>query len=312
LLQDGPLETVEVTRVGLQIAAALAAAHRQGLVHRDIKPSNILLDQGTERVRVTDFGLARAANEGSFTRSGTLAGTPLYMAPEQIRGEACDAQSDLFSLGSLMYTLCIGHPPFRGETVYSVMQRIVHDQPRSLREQDANIPAWLEDFVFRLLAKDKSYRFTTADEVVKILESELAYQQSPLAEHEPARVWRRTFRRLAPQRELRLRRAVMIGSAVILAVISGFWLAHVWTLSARGKQESGGASLRIAANESTVPLWDFDGMRETLAVARELETQSRRMPVNSEPDSWQQQTGKIRQRIAQISANQDLWSSESP
>ena len=185
LHREGPLEVVEVVRVALQVAAALSAAHRQGLIHRDIKPSNILLDQGTERVRVTDFGLARASNDGSFTRSGTLTGTPQYMAPEQIRGEACDAQSDLFSLGSVMYALCAGHPPFRGETVYAVMQRIVHDQPRSLREQDANIPAWLEDFIFRLLAKEKSDRFATADEVVKILEGELAYQQGPQVEREP-------------------------------------------------------------------------------------------------------------------------------
>ena len=160
-------------------------------MHRDIKPSNILLDHGTERVRVADFGLARAANDGSFTRSGTLAGTPQYMAPEQVRGEACDAQSDLFSLGCLMYTLCVGHPPFRGETVYAVMQRIVHDQPRSLREQDSNIPAWLEDFVFGLLAKDKSIRFAAADEVVMILESELAYQQSPHVTAQPSRGWKK-------------------------------------------------------------------------------------------------------------------------
>ena len=184
LHREGPLEVVEVVRVALQVAAALSAAHRQGLIHRDIKPSNILLDQGTERVRVTDFGLARASNDGSFTRSGTLTGTPQYMAPEQIRGEACDAQSDLFSLGSVMYALFAGHPPFRGETVYAVMQRIVHDQPRSLREQVANIPVWLEDFIFRLLSKEKSDRFANADEVVKILEGELAYQQGPQVERD--------------------------------------------------------------------------------------------------------------------------------
>src|SRR5262245_24437691 len=134
LTHEGQFDPVEIVRVGVQVANALSAAHRQGLVHRDIKPNNILLDTGTERVRVADFGLARALNDATFTRSGLLAGTPQYMAPEQVRGESCDAQSDLFSLGSVMYAMCVGHPPFRAETVYAVMQRIVHDQPRSILE----------------------------------------------------------------------------------------------------------------------------------------------------------------------------------
>ena len=311
LHREGPLEVVEVVRVALQVAAALSAAHRQGLIHRDIKPSNILLDQGTERVRVTDFGLARASNDGSFTRSGTLTGTPQYMAPEQIRGEACDAQSDLFSLGSVMYTLCAGHPPFRGETVYAVMQRIVHDQPRSLREQEANIPAWLEDFIFRLLAKEKSDRFATADEVVKILEGELAYQQGPQVEHEPSRIWRKT-RSASISRQTRHRRqTTTIALAVAIAAISGVWIVSTLINSAVDPAVPA-ANLSVSANEPSVPLWDFDGMRETIAAARAMEAQSRPTLLNSEPDFWQQQTAQIRQRVAEVTANQDLWNSESP
>ena len=85
---QGPMQTVEILRVGGQIAAGLAAAHAQGLVHRDIKPANIMLAQGLERVAITDFGLARAVDDATMTRSGVVAGTPQYMSPEQARGES--------------------------------------------------------------------------------------------------------------------------------------------------------------------------------------------------------------------------------
>jgi len=100
--QEGPLELREVLRIGEQTARGLAAAHEQGIIHRDIKPSNILLENGVERVRITDFGLARTIDDASMTRSGVLAGTPLFMAPEQAQGEPLDHRTDLFRLGSLI------------------------------------------------------------------------------------------------------------------------------------------------------------------------------------------------------------------
>ena len=99
--QDGALPTNEVLRIASQVAAGLAAAHAQGLVHRDIKPANILLEQGVERVAITDFGLARAVDDASLTRTGFIAGTPQYMSPEQSRGDSIGQRSDLFSLGSV-------------------------------------------------------------------------------------------------------------------------------------------------------------------------------------------------------------------
>ena len=96
----GPLEVREILRIGTQAARALAAAHAQGVVHRDIKPANILLENCVERVKLTDFGLARAIDDASLTQSGMIAGTPQYMAPEQARGEAVDARADLFALGA--------------------------------------------------------------------------------------------------------------------------------------------------------------------------------------------------------------------
>src|SRR5262249_24627319 len=121
--QTGPLPLPETLRIGLQVAEGLAAAHRQGLIHRDIKPANILLENGVERVRITDFGLARAVDDASLTRSGVVAGTPAYMSPEQAVGEHVDHRSDLFSLGSVLYALCAGHPPFRADSAMAVLRR---------------------------------------------------------------------------------------------------------------------------------------------------------------------------------------------
>ncbi len=115
--QSGSLELREALRIGMQTAAGLAAAHAQGLIHRDIKPANILLENGIERVKLADFGLARASDDASLTRSGVITGSPQFMSPEQARGEAVDFRSDLFGLGCVLYAMCAGHPPFRADAV---------------------------------------------------------------------------------------------------------------------------------------------------------------------------------------------------
>lgn len=166
----GPLETREVLRLGQQIARGLAAAHAQGLIHRDIKPSNILIEQSAEeRVKITDFGLARAAADASLTQSGVIAGTPMYMAPEQTQGEAIDHRADLFSFGSMLYTMCSGRPPFRATTSMAVLRRVAEDSPRPIREIIPEVPEWLCDVIARLQAKKPEDRFQTAKEVADLL-----------------------------------------------------------------------------------------------------------------------------------------------
>ncbi|MDB5389937.1 MAG: prkC 20, partial [Planctomycetaceae bacterium] len=177
--QQGPRGLNEILRVGLQIAAGLTAAHAQGLVHRDIKPANILLEDGIERLKITDFGLARAVDDASLTRTGIIAGTPQYMSPEQARGEAIDSRSDLFSLGSVLYAMCTGRPPFRAETSYGILRRITDTEPRPIREINPDIPDWLEGIINRLLAKAPSMRFASASEVAEIFEQCLAHVQQP-------------------------------------------------------------------------------------------------------------------------------------
>ncbi len=178
---DGPLCTQATLRIGQQIAAGLAAAHAQGLVHRDIKPANILLERGVERVTITDFGLARAVDDATMTRSGVIAGTPQYMSPEQARGESIDHRSDLFSLGSVLYMMCAGHSPFRAETTFGILRRITDNQPRPLREINPHVPEWLCAIIEKLHAKEPSERFQSAEEVAELLEGCLAHVQQPAA-----------------------------------------------------------------------------------------------------------------------------------
>ncbi|MEM9643366.1 MAG: protein kinase, partial [Planctomycetota bacterium] len=183
--RDGPLEVCEILRIGMQTACGLAAAHAQGLIHRDVKPSNIMLDEGTERALLTDFGLARAEDDACLTRSGFHPGTPHYMSPEQVRGEAIDNRSDLFGLGCVLYALCAGHPPFRAATSYAVLRRITDDKARPIRELNPGIPAWLEQIVMRLLAKSKEDRFESAAVVSDLLEKCLAHAQAPTSKPLP-------------------------------------------------------------------------------------------------------------------------------
>src|SRR5262249_22680917 len=109
----GPLRLEEGLRIGVQAASGLGAAHAPGLIHPDIKPATLMLENGIERVRITDCGLARAVDDASVSLRGAVAGTPQYMAPEQARGEAVDQRADLFALGSTLYAMCTGRAPFR-------------------------------------------------------------------------------------------------------------------------------------------------------------------------------------------------------
>src|SRR5262249_3876770 len=146
---------------------------------RDIKPANILLENDVERVRITDFGLARAIDDASQTQSGFIAGTPQFMAPEQARGEPIDARADLFSLGTVMYAMCTGHSPFRADTTLAVLRRVCDDTPRTIREINADIPQWLSDIIEGLLEKFPANRPQSAENLAKLLEEWLAHHQQP-------------------------------------------------------------------------------------------------------------------------------------
>jgi serine/threonine protein kinase len=170
----GVLDAREILRIGRQIAHGLDVAHGHGLVHRDIKPGNILLEHGSGRVKITDFGLARAGDATRLTNLGEIIGTPQYMSPEQARGDPVDVRSDLFSLGSLLYTLCTAGPPFCSANAMGVLRVVCEDVAPPIRVRNPEIPPALCAVIERLHAKDPAGRFQSAAEVAQVLGELLA------------------------------------------------------------------------------------------------------------------------------------------
>jgi formylglycine-generating enzyme required for sulfatase activity len=170
LEREEKLPIPEILRIGREVAEALAAAHATGLIHRDIKPGNIWLEAPRTRVKILDFGLARAAQqEAGLTQQGAIVGTPAYMAPEQARGDKIDARCDLFSLGVVLYRISTGQQPFRGtDTISTLMSVAMHDPPPPV-EVNAEVPAALSDLVMKMLEKDPAQRIGSAHEVVEAL-----------------------------------------------------------------------------------------------------------------------------------------------
>jgi serine/threonine protein kinase len=170
LERSGPMEVPEALRLAQELANGLAGVHGHGLLHRDLKPANIWLEAPHDRIKILDFGLARFMNDQSnLTLPGTVLGTPAFMAPEQARGEATDARSDLFSLGCVLYAICAGVKPFGAENTMSVLQALAVHDPRPMHEINPAIPRPLSDLVAQLLAKSPDERPATAEAVLERL-----------------------------------------------------------------------------------------------------------------------------------------------
>jgi serine/threonine protein kinase/mono/diheme cytochrome c family protein len=218
----GPLGAEEVLRIGMQVATGLAAAHAQGLIHRDIKPANILLENGVQRVKITDFGLARAADDASLSHSGVVAGTPQYMAPEQAEGKLVDQRADLFSLGSVLYAACTGRAPFRASSTLAVLKRVCEDRPRPLREVNPGVPDALVKIIARLHAKNPAERFQWAGQVAELLSQLLAHLQQP-ALAAPAKLPRAPRRLRSSIGQHRRRRRI---AAVVFLLFAGLGMTE--------------------------------------------------------------------------------------
>jgi serine/threonine-protein kinase len=157
-----------VCEIGQQIADALGYAHRQGVIHRDVKPANILLTSrevyGSERPRITDFGIAKLAAM-EITTTGQLLGTPAFMPPEQFTGMPVDGRADIFSLGVILYALVTGEQPFAGETVTAVSYKVVHIDPIPPSKLNPAVPHRLEAVILKSLAKNPAERYQTCEEL---------------------------------------------------------------------------------------------------------------------------------------------------
>lgn len=171
LEKDGPAPISTVIRVARETAAGLAAAHARQIIHRDIKPANILVESSTGRVKINDFGLARVTTQKRLSAEGSLIGTPLFMAPEQILGNPLDARTDLFALGGVLYILSTGELPFPGNNVTEVLMGVCETEPVSPRTFRPDMPEWLEAAILRLLQKKPAARFQTAAEFSSLVKT---------------------------------------------------------------------------------------------------------------------------------------------
>lgn len=221
--EEGRLPVRELVRISLQIASGLAAAHEEKLIHRDIKPGNVLLERGSGRVLLTDFGLARAAERDErLTQTGFVAGTPLFMSPEQARGEDLDLRSDLFSLGGVMYAMATGKPPFEGSSPYIVLRQVTETRHRPVQEMNPNISDELTEIIDRLLMKDPAKRIQSADEVVALLKA--VEQKLPRETDKPQPSSKHNLSRLLPRwrRGWWGRHGSLIGFMLSIAILGLF------------------------------------------------------------------------------------------
>jgi serine/threonine-protein kinase len=170
LEREGRLEHDVVINIGIQTAMGLKDAHLVNIIHRDMKPDNMMVDL-KGNVKITDFGLAKVESATThLTKEGAVLGTPLYMSPEQARGDIIDWRTDFYSLGASLYHLYRGTPPFDGESGYAIIYKHIHDPLEGPKKGGIPIPAKTWKVLKKLMAKDASDRYRSAEELITDLE----------------------------------------------------------------------------------------------------------------------------------------------
>jgi eukaryotic-like serine/threonine-protein kinase len=183
--RSGPLPVEDAIRIGIELAEAIGAAHERGIIHRDLKPANVFLaTRGRHRdvVKVLDFGIAKLAQSSTDvqTKTGAVFGSPLYMAPEQLRdAKSVDSLADVYALGGILYAMLAGHPPFDAPTLQQLFYDIVSSPPVPLRTERPEVPQWLDDVVLACLEKRPSDRPASGRTLVELLESRGTGQVAP-------------------------------------------------------------------------------------------------------------------------------------
>ena len=165
LRSEGPLLPDRAADIAADVAAALGFAHRNGVIHRDVKPGNVLID-AYGQVKVTDFGIARAADtDHDLTQTGAVMGTATYFSPEQAQGLRIDQRSDVYALGVVLYEMVAGRPPFQGDNPTAIAVKHVREQPLPPRQVNRDIPAQFEAVIMQAMAKNPADRYASADEL---------------------------------------------------------------------------------------------------------------------------------------------------
>lgn len=263
---EGRIHPDVALRMTIRILAAVDHAHRNGIVHRDIKPQNILVD-ANGRVKVADFGIARlkASQTTKIDANGSAMGSVHYLSPEQARGEVADEQSDLYSVGVVLYEMLTGRVPFDGDTTVSVALKHVNEEPRSMRSHSSHISRALDEVVMRALCKDKKRRYQTAAEMAADLRMTISRPKGGFVKYPKLR---ESAVEAAPHEEnpkkRRARKKKKRAALVVLALVLACALAL------------GGLHLR--QRYAGVPMPELIGQQESTAV-QTLESQDVRVTV---------------------------------
>jgi serine/threonine protein kinase len=268
--REGQLDVNSALRIMSQVADGLAAAHAQGLIHRDIKPANILLETGTDRALLTDFGVVRALNDATMTASGMIPGTPEFMSPEQAAGDILDARSDLFSLGSVLYTMLAGHSPFRSDSPLAIIRRVQQDIPKPLQHHRADTDTTVQALLDLLLCKDREQRVHSAQLAGQWCRDLLAHRLHPATTPLPSALRPNANRASLGWRNI----------AIVLSMFSiGFALsgAALWWENFSGKKEGSPSSAKTltSPNSSEPNRTDSARMQPPPQTAREIQQEIR-------------------------------------
>ena len=172
-----PIPLPQVIDIMEQVLSAVATAHAHGIIHRDLKPQNILIDEN-KNVKITDFGIAVAVSQDSLTQTNTLMGSVHYLSPEQARGSIATKQSDIYSLGIILFELLTGKVPFEGETAVSIALKHFREEIPSVREQNKEIPQALENVIIKATAKEPAERYSSVNEMAADLKTVLDPQRA--------------------------------------------------------------------------------------------------------------------------------------
>jgi serine/threonine-protein kinase len=167
--KHGPLSALRAFDIAAQVCDGLEAAHREGIIHRDLKSQNVIVD-GSNRVKIIDFGLARTAHMNGMTATGLILGTPEYMAPEQVSGKLVDQRSDIYSFGIILYEMLTGRVPFTADSAIGVAFMQMKEDPVPPKTLNPQITSDLEHVILRALQKDPSLRYSTVAEMKNDLE----------------------------------------------------------------------------------------------------------------------------------------------
>lgn len=289
---DTQLDPVRAAQFAIEIASGLSAAHAAGLVHRDIKPDNVMLDTMDDRAKILDFGLVRLPGSDGVTQTGTSAGTPEYMSPEQIDDPtSVDQRTDVYSLGVSLYEMLTGARPFRG-TSHMVMQQVLTDDPRAPRKLNDRIPRDLEVICLRAMEKDPARRYQTAAELgddLKRWTRGEAIMARPIGPAGRLLRWRQRQPALA-----NLATALVLVIAVAIGAVIVQWRRAEFHLAEARRQES----RRIAQEAQTA-----EASRQVVQASKKVEQASQQAETASR--EAEQARGQILSVILQSQIRQD-------